>query len=199
MFTLQGVFLIHRPSTSAIDHFLIEQNGRPFSYPEIGSTAGTLPRGYNVDRNSVKLGDGFETFQRAVKSLRDWQMFNLGWVELFPHAARIEEGTTVAVLIRHFGFWSLNPCRIVYVFEEERRAGFAYGTLPDHAEQGEERFSIEWTAEDDSVHYDILAFSKPRQPAARIAHPLARKLQRRFAHDSMAAMVRASAAGYFPG
>ena len=40
----------------------------------------------------------------------------------------------VGVLGRHFGLWSLNACRIVYVIEEEgsllKRYGFAFGTLP---------------------------------------------------------------------
>ena len=77
-----------------------------------------------------------------------------------------------------------------YVFEEERKYGFAYGTLQDHAEQGEEKFSVEW-AEDNSVWYDILAFSRPRQWQAKVARPLSRRLQKRFARDSMAAMARA--------
>ena len=37
-----------------------------------------------------------------------------------------------------------------------RKFGFAYGTLPDHAATGEERFLIEWNQDDDSVWYDIL-------------------------------------------
>ncbi len=28
---------------------------------------------------------------------------------------------------------------------------FRYGTLPDHAESGEERFAVDWNREDDSV------------------------------------------------
>jgi uncharacterized protein (UPF0548 family) len=78
----------------------------------------------------------------------------------------------------------------VYVFHEERRFGFAYGTLEDHAEKGEERFSIEWS-DDNSVWYDILAFSRPRQWQAQLARPISRALQKRFARDSKAAMVRA--------
>jgi len=88
----------------------------------------------------------------------------------------------------NFGFYSLNASRIVYVINEKRRFGFAYGTLQDHAERGEERFSIDWSPEDDSVWYDILAFSRPQQWQARIARAPARLLQKRFARDSMAAM-----------
>jgi uncharacterized protein (UPF0548 family) len=115
-------------------------------------------------------------------------MFKLGWVEVFPGSTPIHLGLTVAVVVRHFGFWSMNACRIVYVIEEDRRFGFAYGTLQDHAEQGEERFSIEWLESDDSVWYSILAFSKPRKWQAQIARPLSRMLQKEFARDSLAAM-----------
>ena len=72
------------------------------------------------------------------------------------------------------------------------RFGFAYGTLPDHAEKGEERFSVEWHHEDNSVWYDILAFSRPNHPLARLGLPLTRRLQRRFARDSKRAMVAAA-------
>ena len=68
-----------------------------------------------------------------------------------------------------------------------RRFGFAYGTLPDHVECGEERFMIEWLA-DDSVWYDILAFSRPRHPLVRLSSPLARMLQKRFARESLLRM-----------
>ena len=122
-------------------------------------------------------------------------MFNLGWVRLFPGNTPIEVGESVAVLVRHFGFWSMNACRIVYRIDEDRRFGFAYGTLQQHAEQGEERFSVAWSAEDDSVTYEILAFSRHKQWQARAAFPITRMLQRRFARDSMAAMKRAAKAG----
>ena len=48
---------------------------------------------------------------------------------------------------------------------------------------------VEWSADDGSVFYDILAFSRPRQWQARVARPLSRALQRKFARDSKAAMM----------
>jgi uncharacterized protein (UPF0548 family) len=93
------------------------------------------------------------------------------------------------------GLWWLNACRIVYVIDEAapvRRFGFAYGTLPAHVEEGEERFSIEQLA-DGSVWYDLRAFSRPRYWPVRLAKPVARRLQRRFVRESQAAMQRAVA------
>jgi uncharacterized protein (UPF0548 family) len=182
------MFLLRKPSALVIEAFLTRQRTQTFSYLEVGSTNGSLPYTYTIDRNRVVLGNGEQVFRHVSSSLHNWQMFKLGWVDVYPAGAPIKVGETVAVMVRHFGFWSLNACRIVYVFENERSFGFAYGTLADHAEQGEERFSIEWSAEDDSVSYSILAFSKPRKLAARVARPLSRKLQKRFARDSMAAM-----------
>jgi len=100
----------------------------------------------------------------------------------------------VAVLVSHLGFWSMNACRIAYVVEEHgplQRYGFAYGTLPGHAEVGEERFTVEFDSNTGDVWYDIYALSRPTA-LARLAYPFTRSLQRRFARDSKAAMLRAA-------
>ena len=78
--------------------------------------------------------------------------------------APIAPDTAVAVLVRHFGFWSLNFCRIVYVIYEDgpvSRYGFAYCTLQEHFESGEEQFVVEWDRSSDVVHYEISSFSRP--------------------------------------
>jgi uncharacterized protein (UPF0548 family) len=100
----------------------------------------------------------------------------------------------VAVIARLFGLWWPNACRIVYVVDEQgpvTRYGFAYGTLPEHAESGEERFTVEWHEADGAVWYDILAFSLTQQFLARLGYPFARRLQKRFARNSAAAMLQA--------
>jgi uncharacterized protein (UPF0548 family) len=102
----------------------------------------------------------------------------------------------VAVIARLLGLWWLNACGIVYVVDEEgpvQRFGIAYGTLPEHAESGEERFTVEWPEADNAVWYDILAFARPQQLLARPGYPLARRPQKWFAKDSAAAMQRAVA------
>jgi uncharacterized protein (UPF0548 family) len=141
----------------------------------------------------VLLGHGDEIFERAKQAVRQWKMFAMPWVQLCWPDAAIEVGTTVAVLISHLGFWSLNPCRVVYVLEESgavEKFGFAYGTLPEHGEIGEERFSVEFHARDQSVWYDLYAFSRPGL-IATLGYPFARALQRRFARDSLVTMQHA--------
>lgn len=183
------------PSDDEIRRFLASQRDLPFSYPEVGTSRGDPPAGYNVDHNRIQLGSGAQAFQRAVAALHRWEMFNIGWVQLcWPEPPII--GAVFAVITRHFGFWSLNSARVVYVLEEDgpvQRVGFAYGTLPGHAERGEERFSVEWRHDDDTVWYDLFAFSRPHHPLVWAGYPLARLLQRRFAGDSKAAMLRAVA------
>jgi uncharacterized protein (UPF0548 family) len=167
------VLLLRKPTDDAVRAFLAAQRDAPFSYPEVGGTAGTPPRGYVVDHNRTRLGAGDDVYGAATAALRRWAMFDLGWVELRWPDAPIAVGATVAVLAR-FGAWWLNAARIVAVFDDpapRRRFGFAYGTLEDHVEQGEERFSVEWDERDGSVWYDLLASpargipsSAPRTP-----------------------------------
>jgi uncharacterized protein (UPF0548 family) len=116
-------------------------------------------------------------------------------VRIYWPDAPLVPGTVVAVLIRGGPVWSLNAARIVYVIEEATadmtRFGFAYGTLADHAEEGEERFLVEWRHDDDSVWYDLAAFSRPRHWLARLVYPYVRWAQARFRNESGKAMQRA--------
>jgi uncharacterized protein (UPF0548 family) len=188
------MFLITKPSDQVIRRFISAEGGLPFSYPTAGNSI-ALPPGYTVDSNRIQLGKGAASFDRAVEAIKRWEMFNIGWVQLCWPDAPIEVGSAVAVLARHFGFWSLNACRIVRVIDENgpvRRYGFAYGTLPEHAERGEEQFTLE-QLEDESVWYNILAYSQPNHLLAKVGYPVARSLQKRFARDSMQAMIRGSA------
>lgn len=187
------MFRLTAPSEDEVRRFISEQRLSDFSYPVVGASLTAVPTGYNVDHNRVQLGRGEKMWHRAVEGIRSWQMFNIPWVRLHWTTAPILVGSDVGVLIRHFGFYSLNVCRIVYVIDEEdpmKRFGFAYGTLAEHAESGEERFTVELNQKDE-VWYDILAFSRPRQMLAKVGYPLSRFLQKRFAEASKAAMLKA--------
>jgi len=185
------MFTLNEPSDQDIERFLSTQSNLPFSYTEVGATQSVPPAGYKVDHNRVQLGSGIVVYERAVDALKQWWQFELGWVTIVPRGRKLEPGAIVAVKARACGTWSLNACRVVYVVDERepvRRFGFAYGTLPDHVERGEERFLIEWDPCDESVWYDILAFSRPRHPLVRAGFPVARMLQKRFARDSLQVM-----------
>lgn len=179
------MFRITEPSDEDVAKFISSQHNLDFTYPGVGATNATPPAGFTVDHNRIQLGHGEATYARAVEALKKWRQFELGWVTIVPRGVAVEVGATVAVKARAYGTWSLSAARVVYVIDESRRFGFAYGTLPDHVECGEERFLVEWR-EDDSVWYDIFAFSKPRHPLVRLSSPLARLLQKRFARESLA-------------
>lgn len=185
---------LSRPSLERVQAFRAAQRSLPFSYPGVGATrnGGTPPPGYDRDRNRQLLGRGEAAFAAGRDAIRGWRMFPPPLATIEPAGIPIAEGEVAGVIIRVFGLWFLNAARIVYVIDEPRRFGFAYGTLPGHAERGEERFLVEWLA-DDTVWYDLDAFSRPRYWAARLGYPLARRLQRRFVRLSKAAMARAVA------
>lgn len=173
------MFLPREPAAEAIQRFIVSQDDLPFSYDEVGATRKDVaPKGYVADRYRVRLGEGEEAYRRAKEALRGWRQFDIGWTRILPRGAPIEIGRTVAVLARHLGFWSLNSARVVYTVEEHgddvERFGFAYGTLPGHAERGEELFLVEWDRRDGAVHYDVLAFSRPNHPLAWLGYPFAR-------------------------
>jgi len=178
------MFKITGPNDKDIAEFISSQCNLEFTYAEVGATNTTPPAGFILDHNRVPLGHGEASFRTAVTALKNWQQFDLGWVTIVPRGVPIEVGSIVAIKARAFGTWSLSASRVVYVIDEPRRFGFAYGTLPNHVECGEERFLIEWLS-DDSVWYDILAFSKPRHPLVRASFPLASRLQKRFARESL--------------
>ena len=188
------MFISTRPSDARIQEFLAAARLSTFSYVDVGLTQrSAAPSGFNCDHNRILLGSGAAAYQRAMGAVRDWQMFAMPNCQLCWPTAPIEAGVTVAIEFHHFGFWSLNAARIVYTLDEQgdvHRFGFAYGTLPDHAECGEERFLVEWHRRDDSVYYDLFAFSRPRHPLARLAKPLARRLQKHFVRESQQAMLR---------
>ena len=181
------MFKITEPSDRDVAAFIAGQRDSPFTYSEVGATNAQLPTGYNLDHNRIQLGTGEPTYKASVEAVKNWRHFDLGWVTIVPRGVVIEAGATVAVKARAFGSWSLNASRVVYTIDEDRRFGFAYGTLPDHVERGEERFLIEWLP-DDCVWYDILAFSRPKHPLVKLSSPLARMLQKQFARESLAKM-----------
>ena len=179
------MFLISKPNKQLIGQVIESQSRLEFTYSAIGATKdGQHPNGFIVDHNRIRLGSGLATFDAARLALRNWQHYRFDWIELHRSDEAPAQNQNVATLARALGLWVLNACRIVYVIEEEqpiRRFAFAYGTLPEHAECGEERFQVEWHSKDDSVWYDILAFSQPNQILARMCYPYVRHKQKQFA------------------
>jgi len=187
------MFLARRPSQREIEEFITRSRDLPLSYSPIG-IAKESPDGFKVDEASGIIGHGQQAFERAKLALAQWRHFDFGWVELVPRGAAIEPGSVVAILVHHLWFWSLNGCRVVYTLGDRRTGlgfGFAYGTLSNHAELGEEIFEVSLVPDSEEVIYRIRAVSKARATLARIGYPFTRMLQARFRRDSITALRRA--------
>ncbi len=188
------MFTLFEPSETQIKNFLAAQRDLPFSYAEVGASKDKIPSGYPINHYRIQIGNGADAFVRAKNAIQNWTMYQLEWTRLFPAAAPIAVGAVVCVVVNHHFCWSINPCRIVYNLEQTdkvERYGFAFGTLPGHSEEGEERFLVEWNRADDSVWYELLAFARPHHILARIGFPFVGLFQRKFARDSGRAMLEA--------
>ncbi len=181
--------MLSKPAEARMRAFIESEKNLPFTYRQVGHTRSDdhVP-GFNNDFNFIELGRGEVVWQVAKAAIRQWKMFPGGWACIFPDDAPIREGETVAMSAKVLGLWWLNSCRIVYVIDNERQFGFAYGTLPGHAECGEELFMVEKTA-DGTVRFVLKAFSKPRFWLARLGYPVARMYQRKFVRDSKRSML----------
>ena len=168
-----------RPSDSDAMSRLVEdlESAEP-TYREIGATlAGKKPEGFHHDRYEDVLGQGIGAFQRAVAGLKTWKAHRLPGMRVFPEDQVIRSGATVVVTLGTPLASVAAPCRIVGVVDGQTRWGFAYGTLPGHPEQGEESFAVSMSP-DDTVHFEIEAFSRPADPLVRLSGPIGRGIQR---------------------
>jgi len=185
------MFFLRRPSPLVIDRFLEHSRELPLSYGPVGLVQSGECR--SLDEASVVIGHGRNDFERAKAALMEWRQFDLGWVELWPRHSPTTVGAVVAVLIKHLGFWSLNGCKVAYHADANGSSafGYAYVTLPNHAESGEELFDVFLDPRTDDVIYRIRATSQPQAMLTRIGQPIVRALQARFRRDSAEAMRRA--------
>ncbi len=186
------MFFVRRPTEREIDRFLQASHDLPLSYEPVGSASQRRP-GFDFDEHVTVVGHGDAAYIRVKAALARWKHCQLGWADVFPRGAPIDPGTVVAVMFRHLGFWSLNGCRVVYRIgaEDDVEFGFAYGTLTNHAECGEEIFKVALDTQTGDVSYMLRAASKPRATLARLGYPVVRLLQARFRRESARAVAAA--------
>jgi uncharacterized protein (UPF0548 family) len=146
----------------------------PLTYTEVGATAGPLPAGYHHVHESAVIGHGRHRFDEAADAVMRWGM-------LRGAGLRVDATTEVAavgseVIVRLGPVRA--PCRVVYVLDEPYHRGFAYGTLPGHAEVGEELFAVRYDVGDDAVYAEVTAFSRHGTWWSRFAGPVTALVQR---------------------
>jgi uncharacterized protein (UPF0548 family) len=183
--------LLHIKTTAKELHvFKMAHAQLPYSYTDLGITkASQCPEGFDRDETKVLIGHGEADFHKAKTSIAAWKMFPASWTNITTKSYPVE-GLTVIMTAKWLGLPWNNPCRVLYVVNESNRYGFAYGTLPNHVEMGEELFEVSIEPNGD-VYYRIVAVSKPRWWAAKLAYPIMRQLQARFRKDSSESMQEA--------
>ena len=180
------MFCLRTPSAGYLARIAAQQDPLGLTYAEHGATAGQLPPGYHHDRWQADLGSFDETtFARLAGAIEHWQ-FQLGaGMTIYP-AEPVRPGLTFVLAIALPAGFATAAGRVVYVTREPRRRGFAYGTLPGHPERGEEAFHL--STDGSRMLLEIVAFSRPRHPLARLGAPVARGLQKRINRSYLAGM-----------
>lgn len=146
------------------------------TYPDVGATrTGRTPAGMRAVARERIVGQGEADFAAVAELIHDFGLQRGAGLRVQASSATAEVGTTVVLSAPFLGPIEI-PCRVVYVLEEDDRAGFAYGTLDGHPECGEELFSVELRPEGQVVAV-IRAFSRPARWYSRLGAPFARLLQ----------------------
>ncbi|MER6120162.1 DUF1990 domain-containing protein [Streptomyces sp. NPDC001743] len=142
------------------------------TYPEAGATRlGPLPAGYHHLHHRTRVGHGRADFEAAGAAVTAFRMHRLSGARVSASAPRAEPGASVRVALGAGPFVFSAPCQVVWAEYGPERIGFAYGTLARHPECGEESFVAE-LADDGTVFFTVMAFSRPARWYTRLAGPL---------------------------
>ncbi len=188
------MILWRAPSPSQMDRFVRKCSATGFNTP-LGLTNGAAPARWFVDDVDAILGVGPEAFAAASDAMRSWAEMDLPWFRVHrPGSIPLEPGVVVAYAIRVAGLWMPFACRIVSVTDEtgpdgSRRFGFVYATIGSHAAQGEERFLVTFDPRSGEVHGSIRAVSRPGRWFVWLGLPVARRAQRLFKPEALAALA----------
>lgn len=184
---------VRQPSAQALARLVDEQAGRELTYSEHGATQGAMPPGYHHHEWETELGTfRQEAFDLLADGLAHWLVQRRSGITIFPDEP-VRPGLTFAFWFRLPAGYVTATGRVVYVTNEPDLRGFAYGTLPDHPERGEEAFHL--ARKGSEMVFRVRAFSRPRHPLARLGAPVSRALQVRMNRSYLSAMrVAAEAA-----
>lgn len=156
-------------------HVVATQANCELTYAERGATASSMPAAYRHDHWEADLGSFDEaSFDRLSAALLEWRVQRGAGLSIYP-AQLVRLGLTFAFWFRLAGVYVTAAGRVVYVTSEPRSRGFAYGTLPQHPEQGEEAFHL--VRAGSRMSFRVTAFSRPRHPLARAGAPVSRLAQ----------------------
>ncbi len=111
-------------------------------------------------------------------------------MRLVPDTPEISVGRTLLVVARWTVAWIVAPCRIVYTTAEDDRAGFAYGTVEGHPEEGEESFHVERRS-GGAVFFVVATYFRFADPIARLGGPVSGRIQARYTSRYLGGLAEA--------
>ncbi|MCX5104252.1 MULTISPECIES: DUF1990 family protein [unclassified Streptomyces] len=151
------------------------------SYSEVGATRlGPLPTGYHHLHHRALVGRGRADLEAAGAAVTEWRMHRASGARVHASAPRAGDGVRLRVSLGIGPIRFAAPCQVVWTAYEQDRIGFAYGTEVRHPERGEECFVVE-LADDGTVWFTVMAFSRPAAWYTRLAGPVVPVLQRLYA------------------
>lgn len=170
----------------------------PVTYGAVGATRGSTftvlpPTGFRRVDRSARIGHGEERWEFAHQQILTWGVKRRSGfgVTLLPRDPagevldlsqdndahpKVRPGDTIVLSIGRGRLTAHEPVRVVYVVDEPKVAGFAYGTLEGHPLRGEESFMIE-RRDDNSVWMTVRSFSRPSSTKWMLLSPALRILQ----------------------
>ena len=162
----------------ALVMLLNEQSELDVSYSPMGVTdqEHTVP-GYHYVHGNIDLGHGQETFERAVRNIQEWKVHQQVGLNVTTECLVVTENVEAVFQLRYRCLYVTIACRVLRVMKKESSWGFIYGTLPHHAEQGEESFVVEHLP-NDTVRFTVRAHSRPGHPLVKLGSPVARHVQK---------------------
>ncbi len=167
---------LRRPSTDHLERLATRCRNEELTYsPALVTRSGEALAGYQRDSWATDLGRGVAVFERSADALFGWRMHQGAGLVVAPLEPPVVGNVVALAAPLPIGFVEA-VCRIVDLDESDHRRGFVYGTLATHPESGEESFVVTIDP-DESVRFEIVAVSRPRHPLARLAPPIARRLQ----------------------
>ena len=195
------------PSEHRISQLIQSNASQPVTQDNVGSTRQwdrsipdpiPTPTFTKIDRDRIlhqryKIGSGERDYRAAVEALSLGKCFDLDWVE--PVIQRpLEENDTFCLIVRAFGFCSVNLCRVVYADEETTAENkfftLGVGTLKRHAAIGEERLSVSWNRTNEEVHFLIDSYSRPSTWLSKLFAFYLRSQQLKFVDQASRRMER---------
>jgi uncharacterized protein (UPF0548 family) len=153
--------------------------------------AATFP-GMRAESYRRRVGTGDAAFTAAVETVMTWGAQRGAGLSVLAAEPRAAAGGDVVIGMPLGPLLVLAPCRVAAVFDEPRRGGFRYLTLPGHPEIGFEEFVVE-RSDNDEVWFTARPVSRPGSVLMQLTGPVSRMMERRASKRYLDAVSSAAA------